>query len=142
MSSNKDSTPVTPSTPTRTSNNQPTPQAPYRPTVERLVSDTTNNTTARVASNALPSCRMPQYNEHGNLADVMARTYPTPTDVVNVAEALELPPQPKTFKHHLDDLRKNGERKKVRIMTDEDRKAEFERVKATLRSLGQKPSSS
>lgn len=118
-------------------------QLTQRPGVEQIVSNTTDKTSTRTATDAsISSCRLPQYNQHGNLVDGLYRTFAPPTSEINVEEALMLPPQPKTFRYQLQKMRENGGEQSTRVTTEEDKRAEFERVKNALRSWGvQKPSS-
>jgi hypothetical protein len=109
--------------------------------LDRTVSDTSTETSTRSGADAA-SCRLPQFNQHGNAVDGLYRSFAAPTSEVNVEEALKLPPQPKTFRHHLEKLRETGGEKITRVTTEEDKKAEFERVKNVLRSWGGQNTSS
>ncbi|PMD24135.1 hypothetical protein NA56DRAFT_28289 [Hyaloscypha hepaticicola] len=109
----------------------PKNQVPQRPTLDRAI---TENPEIRARTTKLPFYRMPVYNQHGHPGDAMSRTYAKPTGPLNVAEALELPPQPNTFRHQLQQLKESGGEKQTRNTTGEDKKAEFEHVKNALRA--------
>jgi hypothetical protein len=109
----------------------PKNQVSQGPTLDRAI---TENTEIRARTTKLPFCRMRVYNQHGHPGDAMSCTHAKPTEPLNVAEALELPPQPNTFQHQLQQLKESGGEKQTRNTTGEDKKAEFERVKNTLRA--------
>jgi hypothetical protein len=109
----------------------PKNQVPRRPIFDRAI---TENTEIRARTTELPFCRIPVYNQHGHPGDAMSRTYAKPAEPLNVVEALELPPQPNTFRHQLQQLKENGGEKQTRNTTGEDKQAEFERVKNALRA--------
>lgn len=108
-------------------------QATRRPGLERATTDTSSVNSIRAGTSTLPSCRIPQYNQHGHPVHGLYRTFTPPTEEIDVAEALKLPPQPNTFRYQLQQLRGNGGEKKTRVNTDEDKMVEFERVKNALR---------
>lgn len=117
-------------------------QTPQRPNPDRGVSDNTNKIAKQTGTATLPSWRAPQFNKHGHLVDPMRREYTKPTEPIDIEAALALPPPVNTFRHHLAKQKENSISKPKRTMTDADRKEEFERVKNSLKSWGQKPSSS
>ncbi len=109
----------------------PKSQVAQRPTLDRAI---TENTEIRPRTTKPPCCRIPVYNQHGHPGDAMSRTYAKPSEPLNLAEALELSPQPNTFRHQLQQLKESGGEKQTRNTTGEDKKAEFERVKNALRA--------
>lgn len=79
-------------------------------------------------------CRIPQLNQHGHPLDALSRTYAAPTTPINVAEALELPAQPGTFRYQLEKEREKGNwERKGNEMSGEEKMEEFERVKQALK---------
>jgi hypothetical protein len=111
----------------------PNERATQRPGLERATTSS-SATSIRAGTGTLPSCRIPQYNQHGHPVHGLYRIFTSPTEEIDVAEALKLPPQPNTFRYQLQQLRENGGEKKTRVTTDEDKKAEFERVKNALKA--------
>jgi hypothetical protein len=99
---------------------------------------TTSSSSRNLSLTNTPAlCRIPQLNQHGHPLDSLSRTYAAPTALINVAEALELPAQPGTFRYQLEKEReKGGGERKGNEMSNEEKREEFERVKQALKDLG------
>jgi len=108
-----------------------------RPTLSTASSSSSVLTTPGSSGTNTPLCRIPQYNTHGQPLEVLSRSYPRPENPIDVAEALNFPPQPGTVRFQLAE-RQAG--KKRRMTTEEQRKEEFDRIKKEFQafSLGKK----
>lgn len=108
---------------------------PPRPgVIVRAQTDTSTISTSTTSlANTKNTCRTPQFNQHGNPLDAMSRSYDAPTGALDIEHALRQPAQPGTFRYQLE----QGPQAEKRVMTEEDKKAEFERVKQCLKGWGQ-----
>ncbi|KAE9379189.1 hypothetical protein N431DRAFT_153548 [Stipitochalara longipes BDJ] len=140
MSDHKKTPPKTPTQVQMISERSP-PPAPYRPTIDRLVSDDTHDSSnkAEADSTALPSCFAAQQNQQGNRVDPMRHNYPAPKEPLDIEKALALTPRPYTFRHQLREMKEAGGNMASQELSEEDQKAEFVRVKRSLKSWGQNP---
>ncbi|PMD36488.1 hypothetical protein L207DRAFT_82559 [Hyaloscypha variabilis F] len=137
MSDHKKTSPKAP-TPLHIPSERSPPPAPYRRTIDRGSPNDTDNSSNKneAASTALPFNSAVQQKQPGNRVDPMRRSYPAPTEPLDIAKALELTPRPHTFRHQLREIKKAAENMAPRVMSKEDEKAEFERVKSVLKSWG------